>query len=180
MPTPFQQDDSGSAPFDPLRSHHLHRVHHFPGLLPLQNLRLPHGPTGIFDQLYRGFTEPSAFPVNMALMDMLKDSHEHAHCPEHPSKPLDYYCLKCFCLICADCFIFGKHQEHKLSKKKELKDLNSYLISTLDNLYKKNEGFEEIKGFEEVEDYLAAKIEDRLARMQSQIDSSLMVGRRLL
>jgi hypothetical protein len=125
--------------------------------------------------MYSGHSNPESFPVNVALAELVKSPETNDICQEHPTKPLDYYCLKCFTLICADCFIFGKHQEHKLSKKKELKDLNSYLISTLDNLYKKNEHFEALKSFDDVEGFLAMKINFKLEEKRTEIDEQINV-----
>lgn len=108
-------------------------------------------------------------------MELLKSPPTSGECETHATKPLDYYCLKCHVVICADCFIFGEHQEHKLSKKTELKDLNNYLISKLDDYFRESPDFAELKLSDQVETFLAEKIENKLKKSQQRVDSQLEV-----
>ena len=100
----------------------------------------------------------------MALASFLKEETpvNSEECPAHDKKPLDYYCLQCYEVICADCYIFGDHQGHKLSKKKELKDLNGFLISQLDKVFNNNKMFKVLKGFEDVESFLKMQVRERI------------------
>ena len=94
-------------------------------------------------------------------------------------KPLDYYCLKCHHVICADCFIFGDHQEHKLSKKKELKDLNGYLITKLDKVYSSNKMFRALKEYKNIQDFLNDQAKNKLQKIKKRsirkFDVSLLI-----
>ena len=113
-----------------------------------------------------------AFPINAALIGLVPDE-EHTvnpNCKQHPMKPLDYYCLKCHEVICADCFIFGNHQEHKLSKKKELKDLNGYLIAKLDKVYSSNRMLGALKGYESIEDFLNSQSKEKILKIKKKTE----------
>jgi hypothetical protein len=91
-------------------------------------------------------------------------------------KPLDYYCLKCHEVICADCFIFGNHQEHKLSKKKELKDLNGYLIIKLDEVYSSNRMFKALKEFESLQEFINYQTKERLFKIKKRTEKKFEVS----
>lgn len=139
---------------------------------------MPHRPQGSLHQLYEDFNSVEAFPVNAALIGLVpdEDSIESPNCKLHPLKPLDYYCLKCHEVICADCFIFGNHQEHKLSKKKELKDLNGYLIAKLDKVYSSNRMFGALKEFASVEAFLNNQSRDKLTKLKKKTERRFEVN----
>ena len=148
------------------------------GVVSRSVIQLPHRQPGRVNQMYEGFTSVETFPTNAALMGLLpdEDSSSGMSCKRHPMKPLDYYCLKCHQVICADCFIFGDHQEHKLSKKKELKDLNGYLITKLDKVYSSNKMFKSLKEFESIEDFLNCQSGEKLSRIRKKTEKKFEVS----
>lgn len=134
---------------------------------------MPHRPEGIFYQNYEGFTSVENFPINAALLGLLPEEgpdQTPQTCQIHHPKPLDYYCLKCHQVICADCFIFGEHQEHKLSKKKELKDLNGYLIAKLDRVYSANKMLRGLRDCETIQDFLNGQARTKLGKIRRRVE----------
>ena len=128
-------------------------------------------------QTYEGFITVEDFPVNVALVGLLRDESVPTmnNCPLHSHKPLDYYCLQCYKVICADCYIFGDHKSHKLSKKKELKDLNGFLIAQLDKVYNVNKMFKVLHDYQHVGEFFQNQTVQKLNRIQKQVNSQFEV-----
>ena len=182
MSSTIQQKHKNPKNSDPLWTYNMCRMYNPITRFFIRSiLSLSNRSKGKVNELYKGFSSEETFPINAALLGLVPDQdqdkdQQYQNCGQHNSKPLDYYCLKCHQVICADCFIFGDHQEHKLSKKKELKDLNGYLITKLDKVYYSNRMFRALKDYESVEQFLNNQAKDKLQKIKKKTSRKFDVG----
>lgn len=79
-------------------------------------------------------------------------------------------------MICADCYIFGNHKEHQLTKKNELKDFSKYLLSHLEKTFSDNLIIKELRKYQNPQSYVKEKIENKLNRSKDMIERRLDVN----
>lgn len=79
-------------------------------------------------------------------------------------------------MICADCYIFGNHKEHQLTKKNELKDFSKYLLGHLEKTFSDNCTIKDLRKYSDAESYVKEKIENKLSRSKDMIERRLDVN----
>lgn len=73
--------------------------------------------------------------MDLKFIDITKDFQ--SLCIEHTNQKKDVYCQNCKELICAHCFIWGRHQNHKVLNKEHIQHSYQKFKENLDNLLKK-------------------------------------------